>query len=80
MSADQIEMRSRAQLLGEIEDLRTRLDEAEQTLQAIRSGEVDALLVEGPQGEQVFSLTGVERLPGHRRNDERGGIYGVAAG
>ena len=62
MSVDKIEMRSRAQLLGEIEELRTRLDEAEQTLQAIRSGEVDALVVEGPQGEQVFSLTGVESV------------------
>ena len=62
MSADKIEMRSRTQLLGEIEELRTRLDEAEQTLQAIRSGEVDALVVEGPQGEQVFSLTGVESV------------------
>ena len=62
MSADKIEMRSRAQLLREIEELRTRLDEAEQTLQAIRSGEVDALVVEGPQGEQVFSLTGVESV------------------
>ena len=62
MSVDKIEMRSRAQLLGEIEELRTRLDEAEQTLQAIRSGEVDALVVAGPQGEQVFSLTGVESV------------------
>jgi PAS domain S-box-containing protein len=62
MSADKIEMRSRAQLLRDIEELRARLEEAEQTLQAIRSGEVDALIVEGPQGEQVFSLTGVESV------------------
>jgi PAS domain S-box-containing protein len=62
MSADKIEMRSRARLLEEIEELRTRLEEAEQTLQAIRSGEVDALVVEGPQGAQVFSLTGVESV------------------
>ena len=62
MSADKIEMRSRSQLLEEIEELRTRLDEAEQTLQAIRSGDVDALIVEGPQGEQVFSLAGVESV------------------
>ena len=37
-------------------------DEAEQTLEAIRSGEVDALVVAGPQGEQVFSLTGAEHI------------------
>jgi PAS domain S-box-containing protein len=62
MSADKIEMRSRSQLLEEIEELRTRLDEAEQTLQAIRSGDVDALIVEGPQGDQIFSLAGVESV------------------
>ena len=62
MSADKIEMRSRSKLLEEIEELRTRLEEAEQTLQAIRCGEVDALIVEGPQGDQVFSLAGVESV------------------
>lgn len=54
--------RTKAQLLEEMEQLRARLDEAEQTLQAIRSGEVDALVVEGPQGERVFSLTGAEHI------------------
>lgn len=51
---------SRAELLSEIENLRARLDEAEETLRAIRSGEVDALVVEGPEGEQVFTLKGAE--------------------
>jgi PAS domain S-box-containing protein len=36
--------------------LRARLEEAEETLQAIRSGEVDALLISGEQGDQVFTL------------------------
>jgi len=48
-------------LLTEIEELRARLEEAEQTLGAIRSGDVDALVVAGPQGDLVFSLTGAER-------------------
>jgi len=40
----------------EIEDLRIRLEEAEETLLAIRSGEVDALVVLGHEGEQVYTL------------------------
>jgi PAS domain S-box-containing protein len=36
--------------------LRARLEEAEETLRAIRSGEVDALVI----GEQVYSLAGAE--------------------
>jgi PAS domain S-box-containing protein len=42
-------------------DLRTRLLEAEQTLEAIRSGEVDALLIQTPEGEKVYTLKGAER-------------------
>jgi PAS domain S-box-containing protein len=46
---------------GEIEQLRARLEEAEETLRALRSGEIDALVVEGPGGPQVFTLTGAEQ-------------------
>jgi PAS domain S-box-containing protein len=45
----------------ELEELRQRLQEAEETLNAIRSGEVDALVVSGPSGEKVFTLEGAER-------------------
>lgn len=45
----------------EVETLRARLQEAEETLQAIRSGAVDAIVVEGPGGRQVFTLQGAER-------------------
>jgi PAS domain S-box-containing protein len=44
----------------ELEELRRRLQEAEETLEAIRSGEVDALVVAGPEGERVFTLRGAE--------------------
>jgi len=47
-------------LQGESQALRQRLREAEETLAALRSGEVDALVVEGPQGEQVYSLKGAD--------------------
>jgi PAS domain S-box-containing protein len=40
--------------------LRARLDTAEETLRAIQSGEVDALMVSGRGGEQVVSLKGGE--------------------
>ena len=42
-------------------ELRARLQEAEDTLAAIRSGGVDAIVVDGPEGEKVFSLAGAER-------------------
>ncbi|MGC2325203.1 MAG: PAS domain S-box protein, partial [Candidatus Sulfotelmatobacter sp.] len=40
--------------------LRARLETAEETLRAIQSGEVDALMVSGRGGEQVVSLQGGE--------------------
>lgn len=47
---------TREQLLQRIEQLEQRLEEAEGTLQAIRHGEVDALVVSGPAGPQVYTL------------------------
>jgi PAS domain S-box-containing protein len=40
--------------------LRARLAEADETLRAIRTGEVDTVLVAGKQGPQVFTLKGAE--------------------
>jgi signal transduction histidine kinase len=40
----------------EPEALYARLAEAEDTLRAIRQGEVDALVVEGPEGSRVYTL------------------------
>ena len=40
----------------EIDDLKARLAEAEETLQAIRQGEVDAVVVRGAAGPQVYTL------------------------
>lgn len=44
----------------ELAALRTRLAEAEETLLAIGRGEVDAVLVAGKRGRQVFTLEGAE--------------------
>jgi PAS domain S-box-containing protein len=49
-------------LLEELEHLRIRLAEAEETLRAIRSGEVDALVFTGDQGEQVHLLGEGDRI------------------
>jgi PAS domain S-box-containing protein len=46
---------------GEIEELRARLREAEQTLQALRQGEVDAIVVDGQAGPQVYTLENADR-------------------
>ncbi len=45
---------------GELAQLRARLTEAEATLRAIRTGEVDTVLVAGKEGSQVFTLDGAE--------------------
>jgi len=43
-----------------IDELQARLEEAEELLRAIRSGEVDSLVVPGPLGNQVYTLRGAE--------------------
>ncbi len=45
----------------DIEELRARLEEAEDTLRAIRQGEVDALVVLDKQGEKVYTLKSADR-------------------
>jgi len=46
--------------MRETQDLRARVEELEETLRAIRMGEVDAVLVSSAQGDQVFTLQGAE--------------------
>ena len=46
--------------LTAIDELHHRLQEAEETLRAIRAGEIDALVVTGPLGEKVFILRGAD--------------------
>ena len=51
---------SRPAASGEVAELRARLAEAEETLRAIRVGEVDAVVVSGKRGARVFTLEGAE--------------------
>ncbi|MEW6061038.1 MAG: PAS domain S-box protein [Bacteroidota bacterium] len=49
------------ELLAENEELQIRLAEAEEALRAIRSGEVDALVVSTGDQEHIFTLKGAEQ-------------------
>jgi len=44
-----------------LKKLRVRLADTEQTLEAIRTGKIDALMVHTSEGEQVFTLRGADR-------------------
>jgi PAS domain S-box-containing protein len=44
-----------------IAELSARLEEAEETLRAVSAGEIDAFIVQGPRGEQVYSLRSAEQ-------------------
>jgi len=54
--------KTRNQLLQENDELKARLSEAEETLRAIHDGEVDAVVVSGARGDQVYSLAGAESV------------------
>lgn len=53
-------MATKQELLEELAEVRARLEEAEETLRAIRQGEVDALVVSGPEGDHIFTLKGAD--------------------
>ncbi len=53
-------IKTKEQLIIENEALRSRLNEMEEALDAIRNGEVDAIMVTGKQGEQVYSVSSAE--------------------
>ena len=52
--------RKRPKKMNEVERVLARVAELEETLRAIRMGEVDAVVVNGPIGDQVFTLQGAE--------------------
>ncbi|HVO68222.1 MAG TPA: ATP-binding protein [Syntrophales bacterium] len=49
-----------AKLLAKVKTLKQRLADAEETLRAIRQGEVDALIVETSEGDRIYTLAGAE--------------------
>jgi PAS domain S-box-containing protein len=52
--------KSEVDVASAVQDLQSRLQEAEELLRAIRGGEVDAVVVSGPRGDQVYALSGAE--------------------
>ena len=54
--------RTRRQLLDELQELTSRMTESEETLRAIRDGEVDGLVVSTVEGDRVFTLSGADHL------------------
>ncbi|MBW6500032.1 MAG: PAS domain-containing protein [Bacteroidales bacterium] len=52
--------RTKEQLIIENKKLHSRLVEIEEALAAIRNGEVDAIMVSGKKGDQVYSISSAE--------------------
>src|ERR1044072_1734947 len=65
--------RTQKQLAVENEQLRSRVAEAEEILRAIRTGEVDAILFSGADGDQIFTLKQAEDAL--QRAKERAQLY-----
>jgi len=57
------------QLRAENAELRARLEETEETLRAIRSGEVEALVIETADGPQIFALQGLDAESNRSRGE-----------
>jgi PAS domain S-box-containing protein len=60
------------QLRAELKRVRVRLAESEATMKAIRSGDVDAIVVEGTKGSRIFTLQSPEepyRILAERMNE-----------
>ncbi len=53
-------LETKTALLAHIRNLQERLDEAEETLRALRRGEVDAVVASGPDGDRVYTLKGAD--------------------
>jgi PAS domain S-box-containing protein len=51
-----VKSRSVEDLMAELEELRHQLFEANETIEAIRTGQVDALVVEGGNGHELYTL------------------------
>jgi PAS domain S-box-containing protein len=58
---ERIYIKSTADLERELSELRHQLDEARETIEAIRTGQVDALVVHGDKGHQLFTLRSADQ-------------------
>src|ERR1700681_2095653 len=60
MSLDTQPIDTQEAMAERVRELQARLDEAEETLRALRSGEVDAIVAAGPEGDRVYTLKGAD--------------------
>lgn len=56
MKKSESNIKSYSELEAELEELRIQLDEANDTIEAIRSGQIDALVVQTEKGNQLYTL------------------------
>lgn len=53
--------KSKEDLQNELTELQLQLEEANETIEAIRTGQVDALVVQGEQGHQLYTLKSADQ-------------------
>ena len=53
--------KTHSELLKELEEIRIQLNEANETIEAIRSGQIDALIVQGGEGHQIYTLKSADQ-------------------
>jgi len=61
MASNQAINKSKEDLQNELEELRYQLEEANETIEAIRTGQVDALVVQGENGHQLYTLKSADQ-------------------
>jgi PAS domain S-box-containing protein len=54
--------KNKDELVKEIVELQSKLEEAEETLNAIQRGEIDAIVTQGPEESKVYTLEGSDYL------------------
>jgi PAS domain S-box-containing protein len=61
MAANEVKYQTIDDLRAEVEELRRQLEEANDTIEAIRTGQVDALVVQGEKGHQLYTLKSADQ-------------------
>jgi PAS domain S-box-containing protein len=56
MEKKELEYKSRQELESELEELQFQLSEANETIEAIRTGQIDAIVIQGTDGHQLYTL------------------------
>jgi PAS domain S-box-containing protein len=56
MEKKELQYKSREELESELQELRYQLTEANDTIEAIRTGQVDAIVIQGEEGHQLYTL------------------------